>query len=272
MKPGSYLAVLIWLSAGSLAAAQEPPPDVEALATREGIQAGFVTCHGSFALRGHTGTAIYVRPLEDHVYEKKLVFNDFNGHIWWYKDEDPDHAVFYLGFGYHHDDHWKYPVYFGYYHGPYWHVWHLGRNRWHHLSAVAGAHEELPQPKLHEELPQPKPREESPQPKQMPPATTPENQTRIPRLGKATITVFLPPDAQLRVNGESLRAGAATRVFTAPGLKVGQAYSYTFQATAIRGGKVQSAQRQVLVKAGDRVEVYLTDAAVSPPMSMAAAN
>ncbi|HEV3255501.1 MAG TPA: TIGR03000 domain-containing protein [Gemmataceae bacterium] len=79
-----------------------------------------------------------------------------------------------------------------------------------------------------------------------------------PAAGQATLTLALPRDARLMVNDEATAVTSSRPVFTAPDLKAGQKYTYTLTATITRDGKTRSVSRQVVVRAGDNVQVNLS--------------
>jgi uncharacterized protein (TIGR03000 family) len=71
---------------------------------------------------------------------------------------------------------------------------------------------------------------------------------------RATITVHLPANAQLIVDGKATRSTSATRRFTSPPLQPGKSYHYTLEAR-IEG---ETVTQRVDVSAGDQRNITLT--------------
>ncbi|MCS6852899.1 MAG: TIGR03000 domain-containing protein [Gemmataceae bacterium] len=72
---------------------------------------------------------------------------------------------------------------------------------------------------------------------------------------RTRITVQLPADAKLYVNGDLCPLTTATRRFDTPELPTGQTYAYTFRAEVERAGRTVSANRTVVFRAGEPVTV-----------------
>jgi len=86
--------------------------------------------------------------------------------------------------------------------------------------------------------------------------------TRLAKDGKDTarITVKLPADALLYVDGVLCPLKSATRSFDTPELDAGQRYYYTLKAEVVRDGVTRAATPQrVLVEAGKQVTVQFKD-------------
>ena len=83
----------------------------------------------------------------------------------------------------------------------------------------------------------------------------------------ATISVSLPADARLMVDGIATRAASATRSFVTPALEAGKDYQYTLLAEVVRDGKTLSASEVVTVRAGQRTAVTLTPAITATPVA-----
>jgi len=66
----------------------------------------------------------------------------------------------------------------------------------------------------------------------------------------AILTVSLPADAKLTVDGGSTRSQSSERQFVSPPLTVGRAFSYTLEATIVRDGVMRVQKRLVKVEAG----------------------
>jgi uncharacterized protein (TIGR03000 family) len=73
--------------------------------------------------------------------------------------------------------------------------------------------------------------------------------------GPASVTVLLPEEARLRVQGVTCPLTSAKRTFSSPRLQAGQSYTYTLQAEVVRGGQSVTENRRVTVAAGQRVVV-----------------
>jgi uncharacterized protein (TIGR03000 family) len=85
--------------------------------------------------------------------------------------------------------------------------------------------------------------------------------TKLIAQGKdaATLTVKLPADARLFVDGVACPLTSATRSFDTPDLEAGQKYYYTLKAEVVREGETRTATRRVLVEAGKQVTVDFKD-------------
>src|SRR5262249_32665187 len=82
-----------------------------------------------------------------------------------------------------------------------------------------------------------------------------ENKDEAAAAAPARITVHLPADARLTVDGEPTTSTSAVREFVSPALPAGQAFRYTLQAEFTRNGKAVVVKKDVIVKAGLRTEV-----------------
>jgi uncharacterized protein (TIGR03000 family) len=71
----------------------------------------------------------------------------------------------------------------------------------------------------------------------------------------ARVTVRLPADARLYVNGVACPLTSDTRSFVTPRLRPGQRYAYTLRAEVRREGRTVAETRRVNVAAGRRVRV-----------------
>jgi uncharacterized protein (TIGR03000 family) len=78
-----------------------------------------------------------------------------------------------------------------------------------------------------------------------------------PVAAPAYITVNLPPETRLQINGYQTRSTSDVRTFQSPDLQPGQAYRYTLTGELVRNGKTLKATRQVVVHAGDQTSVSL---------------
>jgi len=75
----------------------------------------------------------------------------------------------------------------------------------------------------------------------------------------ARITVKLPADAKLYVDGVACPLTSETRSFETPKLESGRAYTYTLKAELVRNGQTRSESRQVELRAGKPVTVEFGD-------------
>jgi uncharacterized protein (TIGR03000 family) len=73
------------------------------------------------------------------------------------------------------------------------------------------------------------------------------------------VTVRLPEDARLFIDGVACPLTTDTRSFDTPNLEPGKPYHYTLRAEATRDSKKISQSRQILVQAGKSVEVNFTN-------------
>jgi uncharacterized protein (TIGR03000 family) len=89
---------------------------------------------------------------------------------------------------------------------------------------------------------------------------TAEAPNRVPG-DVARVTVLLPADARLSVDGVALRAGSAKRTFDTPKIEPGRSYHYTFTAEVVRDGQTHTRNRRVYVEAGKEATVDFKDLA-----------
>jgi uncharacterized protein (TIGR03000 family) len=85
--------------------------------------------------------------------------------------------------------------------------------------------------------------------------------TKLAAEGKdaATVTVNLPADARLYVDGVLCPLNSATRSFQTPDLDAGRRYYYTLKAEVERDGETRTASKRVVVEAGREVRVEFTE-------------
>jgi len=76
----------------------------------------------------------------------------------------------------------------------------------------------------------------------------------------ARITITVPSDARVSINGTMTTTTDTTRVFEFPGLAEGTSVTYTFQAEFVRDGQNVVVTRDIEVKAGVSLEVSLENA------------
>jgi uncharacterized protein (TIGR03000 family) len=77
----------------------------------------------------------------------------------------------------------------------------------------------------------------------------------------AKVTVTLPEDAKLYVDGVACPLTTAKRSFETPVLQPGKAYGYTLKAEVVRGGEKKVETKQVELQAGKEVTVDFGDMA-----------
>jgi uncharacterized protein (TIGR03000 family) len=95
----------------------------------------------------------------------------------------------------------------------------------------------------------------SPAPPVMQQAPAPGGGVRPASAQEARITVKVPADAKLYVDGQMTTTNSqATRTFKTPVLAVGQDYYYTMRAEVERDGKTVTDTKRVIVRAGATVE------------------
>ncbi len=78
-------------------------------------------------------------------------------------------------------------------------------------------------------------------------------------LAVAKVTVRLPEDARLYVDGVLCPLTSAVRTFETPKLEAGRQYFYTVKAEVMRDGKAESESRRVVVEAGKETTVEFKD-------------
>jgi uncharacterized protein (TIGR03000 family) len=75
------------------------------------------------------------------------------------------------------------------------------------------------------------------------------------------VTVRLPSEARLWVDGVPCPLTSDTRTFDTPQLQAGRQYAYTMRAELVRNSQTVTQERRVIVTAGRQVEVRFDDAA-----------
>ena len=65
------------------------------------------------------------------------------------------------------------------------------------------------------------------------------------------LTVWVPYDAKVSVNGRETRSTGSRRQFISYGLKPGFSYKYVIRAEVVRNGQPQTDTREVALTAGD---------------------
>jgi uncharacterized protein (TIGR03000 family) len=77
------------------------------------------------------------------------------------------------------------------------------------------------------------------------------NSVSRPDARSALLTVSVPADARVYVNGKATSSTGSFRQYTSPGLSQGAAYTYEVRAEATRGGQVVSQTQTVQLRAGE---------------------
>ena len=77
---------------------------------------------------------------------------------------------------------------------------------------------------------------------------------------KSNVTVTLPPNSKLTVDGIDTRMHGGTHTFKTPDLSKGQPVSYQFRAEIEREGQTQVVTKMVSFKAGEPVEINFIEA------------
>jgi len=95
------------------------------------------------------------------------------------------------------------------------------------------------------------------------PLKKPPVDNEIDESTSARITITVPSDARVSINGTVTTTTDTTRTFEFPGLESGKSVSYTFQAEFVRDGQNVVVTREVEVKAGISLEVSLENNAVA---------
>jgi uncharacterized protein (TIGR03000 family) len=76
---------------------------------------------------------------------------------------------------------------------------------------------------------------------------------------RARVTVRLPADARLLVDGTPCPLTSGERTFLTPPLEAGRGYYYTLTAEVVRDGQARSRSRRIDVEAGKEVTVEFKD-------------
>jgi uncharacterized protein (TIGR03000 family) len=99
-------------------------------------------------------------------------------------------------------------------------------------------------------------------PKEMP-IPAPKKEKAKETSASALITINVPTDAKITIDGAATSSTSAVRVFSTPELAVGAVYYYTFTVQTVREGKVLTATEKVAVEAGGKVELSLSPTALT---------
>jgi uncharacterized protein (TIGR03000 family) len=76
-------------------------------------------------------------------------------------------------------------------------------------------------------------------------------------MAPALLIVTLPAEAKLRVEDVETEATSGTRRFESPPLEPGRDFYYLLTAELVQEGRVLTASRRVLVRAGQETPVFL---------------
>jgi uncharacterized protein (TIGR03000 family) len=79
----------------------------------------------------------------------------------------------------------------------------------------------------------------------------------------ATLVVSLPAEAKLFVDDTLTTSTTANRVFASPALQPGKDFAYMLKGELVRDGRTVTTTKQVIVHAGDEVQVQLEFPAIS---------
>ncbi len=102
-----------------------------------------------------------------------------------------------------------------------------------------------------------------------PPVVVPAPKKEMPKAepkatsAPATITLMVPADAKVTIDGTATTSTSSVRLFTTPELPYGNVYSYTFTAEVVRDGKVFTTSKQVAVTPGETAKVELNPGTVT---------
>ena len=88
--------------------------------------------------------------------------------------------------------------------------------------------------------------------------------------GGATLTVLVPDDAKVTVNGLATRSTGSRRSFVTYGLKPGLSYQYFIRAQTVRNNQPHDETRSVILTAGQAATVVLYSDAASEQSMVAA--
>jgi len=87
------------------------------------------------------------------------------------------------------------------------------------------------------------------------PATPPAGPLGATRADSGLLTIYVPYDAQVKINGMLTRSTGSRREYVSYGLKPGFSYEYEIQAEVVRDGQVRTDTRTVILSAGDKEAV-----------------
>jgi uncharacterized protein (TIGR03000 family) len=93
-----------------------------------------------------------------------------------------------------------------------------------------------------------------PKPVEPVPATppTPKASTGLSRADAGSLTIWVPEDAKVFVNGRATTSVGSRRQYVSYGLKPGLSYNYEVRAEVIRDGRPLIETRSIMLTAGSR--------------------
>lgn len=89
------------------------------------------------------------------------------------------------------------------------------------------------------------------------------NDTNAAKTARSRVTVYLPEDAKLYVNGSLCPLTSGKRSFVTPSLDSGKRYYYTLRVDHEESGRTNSHNRKVVLFAGQNVEVHMNLMSIS---------
>jgi uncharacterized protein (TIGR03000 family) len=107
-----------------------------------------------------------------------------------------------------------------------------------------------------------------PAPTIQPRTPLPEEDTQV----QAKITLVVPADAKVYVDGQPTQLQSERRVFTTPPLQTGKTYYYDFQVEVTRNGRVIRETQQVVIQPGRTQEVSFANLGMGNPDIRTAQN
>jgi uncharacterized protein (TIGR03000 family) len=100
------------------------------------------------------------------------------------------------------------------------------------------------------------------------PADKEKKATALP--SHATITVALPSDARLYVDGDPIDLSSGARSFRTPDLQPDREYFYTFKAEVVRNGQTVTESKRITFRAGETPRIEFNQ--LGAPAAVAAAG
>ncbi|MGA2797896.1 MAG: TIGR03000 domain-containing protein [Thermoguttaceae bacterium] len=104
------------------------------------------------------------------------------------------------------------------------------------------------------------------------PATEPATMSSPTPETSGVVTVWVPYDAKVTINGLATRSVGSRRQFVSYGLKPGFSYKYEIHAEAVSNGKLVEDNRTVTLTAGETVSVAFGVIGGNPAAAVASAN
>jgi len=91
----------------------------------------------------------------------------------------------------------------------------------------------------------------------------PKEKKEVSMPAPATLVVSLPAEAKLLIDDTLTISTSGTRVFASPTLEPGKDFAYTLKGELVRDGRTVTTSKQVIVHAGEEIQVELEFPAVS---------